>query len=136
MNPRLAICIVVVLLLGVGCGDDVPPKPKNTAPTASFTVTPSSGTTETDFSFDASGCSDVEDAASVLEGHWDWEGDGIWDTAYSTTKAETYQYGSAGTKTIRLEVKDTEGLTAQQSDEEFNAALDSAITAIAKASNS
>ena len=30
----------------------------------------------------------------------------------------------------------TEGLTAQQSDEEFNAALDSAITAIAKASNS
>lgn len=29
----------------------------------------------------------------------------------------------------------TEGLTAQQSDEEFNAALDSAITAIAKASN-
>ncbi|ADT99514.1 fructose bisphosphate aldolase [Mycolicibacterium gilvum] len=30
----------------------------------------------------------------------------------------------------------TEGLTAQQSDDEFNAALDSAITAIAKASNS
>ncbi|ORV87333.1 fructose bisphosphate aldolase [Mycolicibacterium iranicum] len=30
----------------------------------------------------------------------------------------------------------TEGLTAQQTDEEFNAALDSAITAIAKASNS
>jgi fructose-bisphosphate aldolase class I len=29
----------------------------------------------------------------------------------------------------------TEGLTAQQSDEEFNAALDAAITAIAKASN-
>jgi fructose-bisphosphate aldolase, class I len=29
----------------------------------------------------------------------------------------------------------TEGLTAQQSDEEFNAALDTAITAIAKASN-
>ena len=30
----------------------------------------------------------------------------------------------------------TEGLTAQQGDEEFNAALDAAITAIAKASNS
>jgi uncharacterized protein (TIGR02145 family) len=82
----------------------------NTAPTASFTVYPVSGTTATIFSFDASGCSDNEEESSTLQIRWDWENDGIWDTNYSTIKIATHQYPADGTKIIQLEVRDTAGL--------------------------
>lgn len=81
------------------------------APTASFTVDPSSGDTSTKFNFDASGCSDNEDPLSALQIRWDWENDGNWDTGYSTTKTATHQYSTVGTYTIKMEVKNTGGLT-------------------------
>jgi len=62
----------------------------NTIPTASFTN---------------------EDESSALEVRWDWENDGTYDTNYSITKTATYQYNTVGTYTVKLEVKDTEGLT-------------------------
>jgi len=83
----------------------------NTPPTASFTVNPEEGTTETEFYFDASGCSDNEDSTDDLEVRWDWENDGNWDTGWSTDKTETHQYNSEGNFTIKLEVRDKEGLT-------------------------
>jgi uncharacterized protein (TIGR02145 family) len=86
-------------------------KGNNTPPTASFTVSPSNGTANTDFYFDASGCSDSEDAASTLQLRWDWDDDGTWDTDYSTAKTAMHRYTSIGTKTIWLEVKDSGGLT-------------------------
>jgi len=82
----------------------------NTPPTASFTVSPESGDTDTNFQLDASGSSDNEDPLSDLQVRWDWEDDGIWDTAYSTDKTKTHQYISEGTYIVRLEVKDTGGL--------------------------
>ena len=82
-----------------------------TAPTASFTLTPSSGTTSTIFNVDASGSSDPEDASAELTVRWDWENDGTWDTAYSTTKTASHNYPSPATYTMKLEVKDTSGLT-------------------------
>lgn len=82
---------------------------QNTAPTASFTVDPTSGTTATVFTFDASGSSDNEDATSELQVRWDWENDGVWDTGYGTTKMATHQ--SLGTYTVKLKVKDSGGLT-------------------------
>lgn len=94
------------LARGVPGGDGA-----NTAPTASFTVDPSSGTTSTTFHVDASGSSDTQDPTSSLQVRWDWENDGIWDTSYSTTKTNLHQYPSTGTKTIKLEVKDTGELT-------------------------
>lgn len=107
----LAVVAAAVGVLSLSCGDDKPTGPNNTAPDASFTVTPESGTTETDFNFDASGSSDAQDDVSVLEVRWDWENDGVWDTSFSTTKTDTLRYGTTGTKTIRMEVKDTGGLT-------------------------
>ncbi|MDZ7722211.1 MAG: FISUMP domain-containing protein [candidate division KSB1 bacterium] len=83
----------------------------NTAPQASFAISPDSGTTETTFTFDASDCSDAEDATSGLQVRWDWENDGNWDTEYSTSKTATHQYSTKGTRTINMEVIDTEGLT-------------------------
>jgi uncharacterized protein (TIGR02145 family) len=81
------------------------------SPIASFTISPLSGTTSTEFSFDASGCSDNKDVISQLEVHWDWENDGVWDTDYNAGKTAKHQYSTEGTKTIKLEVKDTDGLT-------------------------
>ena len=80
-------------------------------PTASFTITPSTGSIDTIFTFDASACSDNEDPVTDLLVKWDWEGDGSWDTDYSTVKIVIHQYNLPGTYTVKLEVKDTSGLT-------------------------
>jgi len=85
----------------------------NTPPTAIFTVDPSSGTTSTVFEFDASGSSDNEDPTSDLQVRWDWENDGSWDTGWDYDKTENHQYGTEGTYTVKMEVKDTEGATDQ-----------------------
>jgi len=84
----------------------------NTAPTGSFTISPDSGTIDTVFTFDASGCSDLENDVSLLQVRWDWENDGTWDTDYSTTKTATHQYSSIGTYTVNLEVKDNGNSTS------------------------
>lgn len=81
----------------------------NQDPVANFTVTPSVGTLATPFSFDASGCMDVEDLTADLEVRWDWNNDGIFDTSWTTTKTASYTYSSPGAKTIKLEVRDTGG---------------------------
>ena len=81
----------------------------NVPPIASFTVTPPSGTTITVFNVDASGSSDPETPLADLEVRWDWENDGTWDTGWSLTKTNSYTYSTAGLKTIKMEVKDTDG---------------------------
>jgi len=83
----------------------------NTAPVATFTVDPLSGTISTVFSFDASGCSDVEDEATQLQVRWDWESDNTWDTEYSTTKTASHQFTNWGSYSVRMEVLDSGGLT-------------------------
>jgi PKD repeat protein len=85
----------------------------NTPPTALFTVTPIEGNIATTFNVDASGSSDLEHSTPSLEVRWDWEDDGMWDTTWSTTKTSQRQYPSIGTYTIRLEVRDSGGLTDQ-----------------------
>ena len=83
----------------------------NTTPTASFTINPTSGTVNTVFNFNASGCTDNEDAISALMVRWDWNNDGNYDTNYSITKTATHQYSTIGTYSVKLEVKDSGGLT-------------------------
>lgn len=84
----------------------------NTSPVATFTVDPLTGPIATIFNFDASGCSDTEDAAAQLQIRWDWENDGLWDTQYSTTKTESHEFTIAGSYRVSLELKDTGGATA------------------------
>jgi hypothetical protein len=79
----------------------------NTAPIASFSVTPDSGSILQSFAVDASTSSDLEDSISVLEVRWDWENDGTWDTGWTTTKTAVHQYASNGVKSVRLAVRDT-----------------------------
>jgi len=84
----------------------------NQPPTANFTVTPTSGDTTTNFNLDASSSTDDKDPVTSLQVRWDWEDDGAYDTGWTTTKTASQQYTIAGTYTIKLEVKDTGGLTA------------------------
>ncbi len=83
----------------------------NTAPTASFDISPPSGPTTTNFILDASSCSDLQDPIGNLQVQWDWTNDGAWDTDYTTTKSTTHQYSTAGAYTVKLRVKDTGELT-------------------------
>ena len=109
--PVLAVSLAAATVLTVNsCKKDEDNVP-NTTPKASFTVTPSSGTTDTQFEFDASGCSDKEDATSTLKVRWDWDNDGSWDADWSPNKIINHQYSTEGTYTVKMEVKDTEGLT-------------------------
>jgi PKD repeat protein len=79
---------------------------ENTSPTADFVVTPTFGTVDTVFGFDASTCSDSETPLAELEVRWDWEGDAVWDTTWSMTKTASHQYSQQGTYTATLEVRD------------------------------
>jgi hypothetical protein len=71
-----------------------------------------------DATFDAShpyGVSDLEDNAASLLVRWDFDGNGTWDTGWSTSKVVVSSYATSGSKSPKLEVKDTAGSTAQTS---------------------
>ncbi len=87
----------------------------NIKPTAIFTVSPESGTTQTIFSFDASESSDPEDPAEDLMVQWDFNNDGVWDTDYRQEKTINHRYLVAGTYTAVLRVKDTEDFASTYS---------------------
>jgi len=63
----LFLLFLIGMILSFDSCKKNPTFPKNTAPTASFTVNPSTGTTSTEFTFDARGSTDNEDATSLLE---------------------------------------------------------------------
>ena len=95
-------------------GSPPPPPPPNAPPTVDFTWTPATGDNTTVFSFTAT-ASDDHDLSSTIQIRWDWQGDGVWDTQWSTTKTASHQYHSAGNKTVIIEAMDTGGLTSTQS---------------------
>jgi uncharacterized protein (TIGR02145 family) len=82
----------------------------NTPPTAIFTVSPASGTTSTNFEFDASDSYDNEDPTSDLQVRWDFDGNGSWDTNWDTDKTKNHQFIDEDIYTVKMEVKDTKGL--------------------------
>jgi len=110
VNKSIILISLIAIFFNVSCKKD-PIASANTVPTASFTVNPTTGTTATTFTFDASSSTDNEDATTALQVRWDWTNDGTYDTDFSTTKIATHQYADVENYTIELEVKDTGGLT-------------------------
>ena len=78
----------------------------NSMPVAGFSITPESGTISTVFTFDASGSSDAETPPSHLLFRWDWNGDGDWDTEFSTNPVEFRQFSELSIFVVKLEVID------------------------------
>ncbi len=78
--------------------------PVNRAPVAALSATPTSGTIATTFTFNAGASTDPD--GDTLKYRFDWENDGTYDTALSTTASLTHKYTSKGTKTVRVEVSD------------------------------
>lgn len=76
---------------------------------ASFTASPQTGSTTTEFQFNASAALDELDDTEALKVRWDWENDGYWDTPFSTVKQIMHQYASQGVKEIKLEAQNTYG---------------------------
>ncbi|MEN8224376.1 MAG: FISUMP domain-containing protein [Bacteroidota bacterium] len=106
---RLLLILTAPALIMLSCSKDE--EAENTAPTASFTVNPQSGNTQTEFELDASACSDLETPAGELLVRWDGNDDGIWESDYSTIKIALVTFDTEGVYTIRLQVKDAGGLT-------------------------
>ena len=101
------ICLAVS-----GCGSGGSSNPRtNTAPTASFTVTPGTGTTATTFQFDGSGSTDAEDGGAALQVRWDWTNDRHLRHRLLDNQDRRHRYTTAGTFTSRMEVRDSGGLT-------------------------
>jgi hypothetical protein len=101
--------VVVSTLITVGCHTSVPTD-TNEPPFAFFTVSPETGTIGTMFHVDASGCTDDHDATADLRVRWDWEDDGVWNTVWTTVKTDTHLFDATGIATIRLQVKDQDGM--------------------------
>lgn len=80
----------------------------NNPPIANFTVTPSYGTTSTNFTFDASSSTDDNDPIDLLSVRWKWDNN-LSFTEWTTNKNATYAYDYGSDKVVTLEVKDTKG---------------------------
>jgi len=81
------------------------------APCAGFLFSPLTGDTTTVFDFNGTYSGDVETALAALEVRWDWNGDGTWDTGWSTSKVQSHPFAAPGDYTVLMEVRDSSGLT-------------------------
>ncbi len=90
----------------VSSSEDVPP-------VASFTIYPPAGIIGTIFAFDASGTTDDHDDLAALQFRWDFDGDGTWDSPWSSSPAATHAYTESGAYLPVLEARDTHGLADQ-----------------------
>jgi len=83
----------------------------NTPPDAWFDVDPVTAEVGEAFTVDASLSDDVQTPVASLQVRWDWDNDGQWDTAFSTTKVREQSYPTPGVREIALEVRDGGGLS-------------------------
>jgi len=115
-STKVVIVVVVVIAFYLGLVDIVlsggVKKLLNDAPVAVFSVNPQTGDLNTSFTFDATGSYDSEDGNRDLQVRWDFEGDGTWDYPaknFTKNKIIVHKFESAGTYSVRLQVKDSQG---------------------------
>lgn len=104
--PKSAAILLTLLAIAASCS-----KPDSDPPFAFFRITPPYGVIGTEFTVDASRSTDDDDALDALQVRWDWNDDNAWDTEFTTEKTAKRRYDVEGTLPIRLEVRDTSGLT-------------------------
>lgn len=83
--------------------------PASQPPTVTFTLTPTFAVAGSTFQFD--GRDSV--GTSALQGRWDWQNDGVFDTAFTNLLTATHVYTVSNDYAVRFEVFDqTTGLSA------------------------
>ena len=87
-----------------------PPVTNDVPPEALFVVSPTLGNPLTLFSVSANLSWDYEDPLGLIQVRWSWDDGAAWGP-WTTAKYATHTYAVPGDHTIRLEVKDTAGLT-------------------------
>ncbi len=102
---RLTLFLLVTALV-LSCS-------KITPPTASLSVDPFTGTTETIFHFDASVSNNHEKCQCRLHYRWDWESDGHWDTEWSSNPLASHKFILPAIYNAKVEVRNEDELTDQ-----------------------
>jgi hypothetical protein len=77
-------------------------------PNAEFTFSPLQPSVGEAVNFDAAASVDDRDSSSTLLVRWDFDGDGTWDTSWSTNKTATYSYSDRGSFRAVLDVMDSD----------------------------
>ncbi len=81
-------------------------------PRALFQVNPEYGNRITEFTFDATSSKDDEDSLDQLQFKWDWEGDGIWDTGFSSKSVVKHTFFETGDFQPTMEIRDPQGMSS------------------------
>ncbi|MFC1810675.1 PKD domain-containing protein [Patescibacteria group bacterium] len=81
---------------------------QNTPPKAYFEVTPEVGTPGTTFTFNSKASSDDQYHSNLLKYRYDFDGDGKWDSKFSTLETTKHNFKEPGLKNVILEVRDPE----------------------------
>ncbi len=102
--------LLAVLILGLGLFPALI-SASNYDPTASFNISPSSGSVDTTFSFDASDSYDQRGFSNYLDYRWSYDYGNTEFTDWSSSSSASYEYDSTGDKTVALEVRDEDGFT-------------------------
>jgi parallel beta-helix repeat protein len=85
----------------------------NEPPVAQFFFSPSPGRVNQVMTFNASLS---HDSNGTITGYrWDFDGDGVFDTAWGTSPVATHSYATQGSYYAKLEVKDNENVTGTYS---------------------
>jgi hypothetical protein len=100
MKFRVPVLLIATAVIAACSSSTGPEGPQLTA---ELQVTPTTGTAVTDFMFDASGSTST---GRELEFRWDWEGDGVWDTDWSSDATITRRFVSGDTIRTKVEVRD------------------------------
>ncbi|MFC2118372.1 FISUMP domain-containing protein [Bacteroidota bacterium] len=112
MKNKISIYVIYLLLLNLVLGAC---SKENLPPHIRFSVIPAEGDVESIFFFDARKTSDDFDSRSMLKSRWDFDGDGVWDTDYSSEMVQQYKYDYPGNYTVHVQVKDSKGLVSDLS---------------------
>jgi len=115
--------LMASLLLGfTACSDGAPSSDKaseqpdvivpNQSPLPAFNFSPAIGAVPLQVFFDASDTTDDADDLDNLLFRWDFDGDGIWDTEYTSNIITDYTYVLSGEFSPRLGVLDSEEAVA------------------------
>jgi len=100
---------------------DVPINQGYSPPHASFMIDPPIGNYLTEFTFDGSATFDDEDSLPTLKYRWDFDGDGVWDTGYSSNPVVKHVFNKADNYSVIFRVMDpTERISTEHKTLEVN----------------